>query len=465
MSATEQAIDDRPPVTESSGGPAPPGGDGDVGNWWNRLRHPRNAGLVGLGTVLILVAAMVVAIRGGGGSDADEVPPEVQGGWERTEAWVNRDIFDYDNVATSSTPTAVAWFTRRDSGDREALAYWEIRQGRAPTKIEVPTPADEAVIPVAVASQGGRWASVAVTRDAPQGPNTGLMVWTGHSAGVDATESTESTASTDRDVAEGHRLRPPPRLADPVQSVSAAVLDGGVVVAALADGRPVLWSRSAQAAEGSNQSWQSSSPRLGLDDELTSVKVASDGERMILAGVDTEGQARLWSVRDALSAVRNGWEPISADLPDDAGAVDVLVPLADGRLVVAWLEDENSAPFNATGTTVQRLQGDDLLDEGRIKAEDSQVSGIAARRVDLAGATLSPEDRLVVTGAALRSNGTASPMVWVRDRGSWHPSPQAELVNRLDHQLRSIVSAPDDTMVAVVVSLSHIDVEAWRWHP
>jgi hypothetical protein len=131
-------------------------------------------------------------------------------------------------------------------------------------------------------------------------------------------------------------------------------------------------------------------------------------------------------------------------------------------VLVGWLDDKDSAPWNATSATIQQLDPDgDVVDRGTLEAEpDNDID-----RVHLTGATLSPEDRLVMVGAAVRADGVSTPMVWAEDDSTWHASEQANLAGHLDNEFRAVVSAGDDRMVALAAAMSHPDVEAWRWRP
>jgi hypothetical protein len=74
-------------------------------------------------------------------------------------------------------------------------------------------------------------------------------------------------------------------------------------------------------------------------------------------------------------------------------------------------------------------------------------------------------------GAAVRSDGVSTPMVWAHDDGDgWEASKQANLEGHLDHEFRVVASAgdarsADERMVAIATAMSHPDVEAWRWRP
>jgi WD40 repeat protein len=395
-----------------------------------------------------LAVAIALVLAGNGCASESDSSLVVEGSWERMELWEQRESFDFDQVAAGNSTDTVAWLNRSDD-DADRLSYWEIRDGGDATAVELPGPDGPLLIPVAVAVDADGWGAVAVTRDQAQGANTGLLAWHGTS-GLDTTADIEAAQP----------LTPPGDVAAPPESVSVGRSADVLVVAALYDGEPVLWSR-----EGDDDAWLSDVDGIDLGfgprADLTSLRVVGDGERLVLAAVAGNGTTHLWSSEDG-----GDWAPVeSDDLPESAGAVGLLAPLEPGGVAVGWLSDEESAPWNATSATIQRLTGDDLADEGEIEAlPDDEV-----QRLHLTSATLSPDDRLVVVGGALRPDSDRTPMAWVAagDSGAdgWEPTTQAELTGHLDHEFRAIVSTDDDRMVAVASALSHPDVESWQWRP
>jgi hypothetical protein len=223
----------------------------------------------------------------------------------------------------------------------------------------------------------------------------------------------------------------------------------------------VVWAQQ-EATSGGTGAWVAAADNFDLDlnaaATLRSLRVVGDGSRLVLAGVDDAGAPHLWTSQDGTA-----WSAVAADhLPDKVGAVGLLTPLAREAVAVGWLDDEKSAPFTATSATIQRLTGDEVADAGQLRA--SPDDGI--ERLHLAGATLSPEHKLVVVGGAVRSNGARTPMAWLRDGGEWHPTEQSGLRGHLDHEFRAVVTTREnDTMVAVATALEHPDVEAWQWRP
>jgi hypothetical protein len=411
------------------------------------------------------LAATTFACSSGSGE-----PPEARGRWDRIDRWEQRSSFDFDRVATTSSPDAVAWFARRPAADGGGLAYWEIRDGDHAVEVPVPiggtdVPAgrsgastggagdpdgadDQVLIPVAVATDDEGWAAVAVTRDRPVGENKGLMVWQNRLAGID-------------EVAPGELLPLPLGVSGPPASVSVGRSADTIAVSAMYDGAPVIWHRTGNrtAPGDAAAEWQVNFRGFGAGlGDLVSLRMIGDGERLVLAGVEEDGTAHLWTSTNGRT-----WDAVAADdLPAEVGAVGLLAALRDGQVLVGWLDDEDSAPWNATSATIQQLEpDDDLVDRGTLEAEpDADID-----RVHLTGATLSPDDRLVMVGAAVRADGVSTPMVWAADDEDWHASEQANLAGHLDHEFRVVVSAGDDQMVAIAAAMSHPDVEAWRWRP
>jgi hypothetical protein len=393
------------------------------------------------------------------GDDDDPAPAEVRGDWERGAVWAHGDVyFSFDRVAVGSTPGTVSWVTRRASGATTELAYWELgaETGTDAASTELPVrPGGPAVlIPVGVATDGEGWVALAATRDTPRGDNTGLLAW-----------QARRTPGQEAAVTPGVRLAPPAGVTGVPQQASVGRSDGTTMVVALYGGEVVLWSlpeATANGPAGPATSWEARQPDLGLegDDELVNLHITGDGERFVLAGVDNQARAHVWTSTDG-----DDWEPLSGDagdpLPTEVGAVGLLAPLGDGEVALGWLADEDSAPANASSATIQRLAGDELRDQGVITGAATSD----ADRIDLGGATLSPAERLVVVGAALQPSGDRTPMVWAREAGDWTASEQPELIARLDYELRTVTATDDDRLVGLVTGITHVDVETWRWQP
>jgi hypothetical protein len=395
----------------------------------------------------MLLGAMA-GVAGAGCASESKTPLVLDGAWQRIDVWEQRSSFDYDQVATGASPDAVGWLSR-DAGDAARLEYWEIRDGAEATGMPLPTPTAPVIIPVGVATDDDGWAAAAVTRDRPKGANTGLLAWRGH--------------TRDQKAAPAQSLAPPTGTSAAPESVSVARSADHLAVAALYDGTPVVWSGLDTATggwAGGTDAWRSPADPidLGLDASLRSLRIVGDGTHLVLAGVDGQGAAHLWTSDDGAT-----WSSVDAPrLPKKVGAVGLLTPLARGKVAVGWLGDEQSAPFNATSATIQRLSGTTLADDGALEATPD--AGID--RLHLTSATLSPEHKLVVVGGAVRSSGARTPMVWLRDGGEWHPTKQAALNGHLDHEFRAVVTTRDnDAMVAIATALTHPDVEAWQWRP
>ncbi|HMG42318.1 MAG TPA: hypothetical protein VK611_13355 [Acidimicrobiales bacterium] len=402
-----------------------------------------------------LIAAAIAAVATAGCASESESSLVLDGSWERMDLWERRSSFDFDQVAAGNGSDTVAWLSRRQDDETGPLVYWEIRDGDDPAEFELPTLDDTLLIPVAVAADGDGWAAVAVTRDRANGANTGLLAWHGRSGLADSA-----------DVEQAQPLTPPAGVAAPPSSVSVGRSADHLVVTALYDGQPVVWSRSGASSSSSGDgdgdgAWRSGADGvdLGLDagTGLRSLRVVGDGARLVLAGVDDDGTPHLWTSGDGST-----WDALSSgSLPRSAGSVALLAPLEKGSVAVGWLGDEESAPQNATAATIQRLTATELVDEGVLEAApDDDVE-----RVRLTGATVGPDERLVVVGGALRPDSDRTPMAWVQDGDEWRATDQEELTGHLDWEFRAIVATDDDRMIAVAAALSHPDVESWQWRP
>lgn len=382
--------------------------------------------------------ATAVAVAAVGCSESDPQFAELRG-WERVEVWGHQDVVDYDRVAVTSGPGELAWFTRA-RGNTDTLAYWTSSDAESASQIEVAMPREPVVIPVAVANDtDDGWVAVAVSRDRANGENTGLLAW-------------QSGGSPPR----AQRLRPPERGIGVPSRVEAARIGGVDVVTGVVDGQVAAWRDTGTGR------WQGDVLDLDVDGELVTSDLASDGERLVLAGVDRRGGAHLWTSPDG-----QDWQPLAGDLPGGVGSATLLGPVAPGELLVAWLEarvPENGDEVARSGpsATVQRIAGDRARDEGVVEARpDDGWSDLS-----VTGAALSPDGRTVVVGSAWRSADELTPMVWLRDGDSWEPTSQPELASRLDYELRAVATSADDRMVGVVTPAPRgIDVEVWRWSP
>jgi len=377
-------------------------------------------------------AALAVASLGAACSQGDPRWPELTD-WERAEVWAHDDVVGFDRVAVATGPNYVAWLTRA-AGAAEELAYWELRDGETVDDTELAMPDAPVVIPLAVASDYDGWVSVAATRDSPRGDNTGLVAW-------------QRGGPRPRP----ERLEAPERGAAVPSAVNTGRAGDTALVAGVADGQVVTWT----SHDGDD--WRSDTPDLGVEAEMATIDVLGDGDRVVLAGVDVQGRAHLWTSIDGETWLT----PEVDDLPTGVGSVTLLGQLDDGELAVAWLgqgQDETS-PRRARAATIQRFAGEDLTDEGAIGARDDD--GIP--RFSLEGATLSPEGRLAIVGSAGGGGDTVAPMLWVRDGDRWEPSDQPELTRLLDRELRAVTTVGDVMVGVVTPAPRHIDVELWRW--
>jgi hypothetical protein len=395
----------------------------------------------------MLAAALVV-----GAAACSEGDPQFQElrGWERAESWPHPDVVAYDRVATTAGPDGVAWLTWA-SGRDDTLAYREVVDGGEPTETELEAPEAPVVIPLGVANDDEGWVAVAATRERPNGENTGLMAW-----------QPVSSAAPPR----GQLLAPPePGLPAPV-GVNAGRAAGTDVVAGVAGGQAVAW------ISNDGGRWEGTVLELGLAGDLAAIDLAGHGDELVLAGVDADGGAHLWTSPDGRT-----WEPgPTDDLPSGSRSVTVLGSLDEDELALAWMAGGDSdgesgggsgggsggaaiAPRAGTTATVQRFDGRSVADEGTIEARPD--AGIPTFSLD--GATLSPDDHLVVVGTASPATETGVPMIWLRDGDAWEPSTQRELAGRVDYQFRAITTTSDGQMMGLITPAAHIDLELWRW--
>jgi hypothetical protein len=400
------------------------------------------------GTAVGMLAAALVV----GAAACSEGDPQIQElrGWERAESWPHPDVVAYDRVATTAGPDGVAWLTWA-SGRDDTLAYREVVDGGEPTETELEAPEAPVVIPLGVANDDEGWVAVAATRERPNGENTGLMAW-----------QPVSSAAPPR----GQLLAPPePGLPAPV-GVNAGRAAGTDVVAGVAGGQAVAW------ISNDGGRWEGTVLELGLAGDLAAIDLAGHGDELVLAGVDADGGAHLWTSPDGRT-----WEPgPTDDLPSGSRSVTVLGSLDEDELALAWMAGGDSdgesgggsgggsggaaiAPRAGTTATVQRFDGRSVADEGTIEARPD--AGIPTFSLD--GATLSPDDHLVVVGTASPATETGVPMIWLRDGDAWEPSTQRELAGRVDYQFRAITTTSDGQMMGLITPAAHIDLELWRW--
>ena len=430
-----------------------------------------------LRAVAIVVGVVVLAgtaACSSGDEAPDEPPPEVADSWARTDVWEHSDVLAYDRVAVGASPDTLAWVTRRGQGDTGALAYAELRGNGEPTAVDLadPTPpaappgappaaaaagSDQVLIPVATACGDSLWAALAVTRDSPRGDNTGLVAWQGARSPDGFRAGTGGSAGAGQAAVPATRLPLPDGVDGVPEAAGAAVMDETAVAVALVGNDPVVWHSTGDGSAAAADRWVAVD---GLDLDVTgdvvSLRVSADAERFVLAAVDRSGHARLWTSTDG-----DEWSAVEAgNLPDSSGGVALLNPVSGGRIVVGWFStgDGEAAPNSAAEITVQSVDGDQLVDEGTVAADDEHNMA----RVDVNAASLSPDDRLVLVGAAVRPSNEVVPMVWAQDGDRWTASEQTELAGRIDYEMRAAVPTRD-ALVALVTNRTHIDVESWHW--
>jgi hypothetical protein len=396
----------------------------------------------------VAAAGMLAAALAVGGAACSEGDPQFQElrGWERAETWAHADVVAYDRVATTAGPDGVAWLTWTTGSD-DTLAYREVVDGGEPSETALEAPEAPVVIPLGVANDDEGWVAVAATREQPNGENTGLMAW-----------QPVSSAAPPR----GQLLVPPAPELGPPEGVNAGRAAGTDIVVGVAGGRAVAWI----SHDGGR--WEGAVLELGLSTDLAAIDLAGHGGELVLAGVDVDGGARLWTSPDGRT-----WEPgPTDDLPGGSRSVTLLGSLDDEELAIAWMaggEAEGGpgggpgaaaiAPRAGTTATVQRFDGRSVANEGTIEARPD--AGIPTFSLD--GATLSPDDHLVVVGTASPATETGVPMIWLRDGDAWEPSTQRELAGRVDYQFRAITTTSDGQMMGLITPAAHIDLELWRW--
>jgi hypothetical protein len=411
--------------------------------------------------VAVGLLAVVVGVAVAGCSKSDPQFEELRG-WERVETMPHADVIPYDRVATTAGPNGVAWLTWASRRD-DMLAYHEVGEGDEVQETALSAPGVPVLIPIGVATDGDGWVAVAATRDRANGGNTGLMAWqprpSGASGSSASTGSPSSGASAPTPAAaapRGQMLALPQRGLPQPEAVNAGRAAGTNLVAGVSDGQVVAW-----RSTDDGRRWQGSVLDLGVDTDLVAIDLVGHGTSLVLAGVDADGGAHLWTSPDGLM-----WNPApTEDLPQGVRSVTLLASLDEDQLALAWLAggegDDSSSARTGSTATVQRFDGRQVIDEGTIEARPE--AGIPTFSLD--GATLSPEGNLVVVGTASPEARTGVPMIWLRDGDTWEPSPQRELAGRVDYQFRAITTTPNGEMVGLVTPANHIDLEVWRWAP
>jgi hypothetical protein len=410
-------------------------------------------------TRAVAVSLLAVVVGGAAVAGCSKSDPQFEElhGWERVETLPHADVIPYDRVATTAGPNGVAWLTWASRRD-DVLAYHEVGEGDEVRETELAAPGVPVLIPIGVATDGEGWVAVAATRDRPNGGNTGLMAWqprpSGGSSSSSAGSSGASAPSPAAAAPRGQMLALPRRGLPQPEAVNAGRAAGTSLVAGVSGGDVVAW-----RSTDDGRRWQGSVLDLGVDTDLTAIDLVGHGTALVLAGVDADGGAHLWTSPDGLT-----WNPAPTDdLPTGVRSVTLLASLDQDQLALAWLAGgeggDSSSARTGTTATVQRFDGHRVRDEGTIEARPE--AGIP--RFSLDGATLSPEGRLVVVGTAAPEARSGVPMIWLRDGDTWEPSPQRELAGRVDYQFRAITTTPNGQMVGLVTPATHVDLEVWRW--
>jgi hypothetical protein len=406
--------------------------------------------LVGVLPALALLATGLGAC--GGGADDADLPDELRG-WSRSEVLGHTDVADYDRMAAASDGRRTAWLTRaRGDTDILGVAEWSAAANHGPQHSDLTMLdgiANDLVVPSAMAVDGRGWTAVAELKDEPGGRAAALAVW----ASAPGTPGPPATLT----LPDGHVLS---------QTIAAArTVDVTVVVALTgpAPGTPglpeptdlVIWTTPV-AADGTIDAggWQRAQPELGRDGPLATAGVVGAGDAgLVLAGTTDDGTAGVWTSTDG-----SAWEPVPADLPDGAGALDLLAPLGDGTALVGWATGESGRAVE-----LWRLDGSDLAAAGTVAGPSDGGT------VDLTDAAAVGER--LVAGGSTRRGDTWSPMLWAstadadrQGEGEWTATDQAQLVGHLDWSVEALAADGEDHMAAVMASAPfHVDVATWTW--
>lgn len=389
----------------------------------------------------VVAGALAAGLALAGGACAEEAePPDVADlaageleGWARVRTYEHTDVHPFDQVVAAPAEDGALWFTRA-SGD-DGLAVWSMPGGQ--DAVETPVSAPEGVaIPVAVAADEAGWSAVAVTRDAPQASNGGVVAWRSSSAPA------------------GDGTGPP---AEPLSapdgvpgSVTVARSGGVTVVAGVVDGAVGTW-----LADGDG--WSAGQPDLGLG-EVVSARVAGTDTGFALAAVGRDGRGHLWSSTDGRRW--SGLDVSDAGLDGGLAAVGLLTDVGDGDVVAAWLAGDAGADDvarDADRVLVHRVEGATVRPQGTIEAEP----GDGIERVDVNGAARRG-DFVVVAGAAIAPDGSARPGLWAGAGENWARSSQSDLIDQPDVEFRTVAATGDGAIDGVLVPRGHVDVEVWR---
>ena len=420
-----------------------------------------------------LVLALVLTAACGTDSDGDdgERPPELSG-WTRSLRVGHEDVITHDHVAVASDGTSLVWVTWGRGSDPELSvktlgpAAESKGEGLAmPEASSLPVlqaagDSGPVVIPHVAAISGTAWTAVATVRDQPgEEKKSGLVAWQGDTA-----------ASTGDRVAPSVLTLPDGR--QPAHPRAAVGRVGEVAVIAtltseVATDDPEEYYKptglTTWRSTGGGE-WVEATPQLGLDAPLAGIGLTGDGAQLVLAGVDREGRAHLWTSPDGTD-----WDAVTDELlPTDVAGVGTLTTAAEGTVAVAWhLGDLENDPLGTFGgaSRVQTFSDGRVDDHGNVTFDREARLGQA----DIRGVVARPDGRLVVAGTAQTREGEDPvPMVWTQVGDEWVASEQPELTGRLDCAMRSLAADGDDAdagLRAVVTCFTHVDVEQWQWQP
>ena len=411
------------------------------------LRAPRI--VVGTTIALSVTVSLAACAEEADAPDIGSLAAGELDGWTALHEQPHESVLAYDQVAVASTDGVLAWLTRAgESG--AALSVWTSADGDTPVETPVVMPGGVA-IPVALAADPAGWSGVAVTRDDPDGANTGLVAWRSPEEGSAAPggngPGSAGGAATTDPAPEGLRL-PEAGVPGVVTAARAAGVD---VVAGVAGGEVVTW---VSGAEG----WTAGTPELDVDGGVVNSRVGGTGDRFLLAAVDATGAPYLWTSTDGFA-----WTAIPVEAPDASlaavGIVTGVGPSDAGEGLVAWLVGEPSAtevPREAAEVVVQRVEGTTITDAGTISAGDDGTALVdvnaAARRGEW----------LVIGGARVGDGGAVRPGLWASAGGEWAQSAQADLVDQSDSEFRALDGGADGLLYGVITGRSSIDVDVWR---